>query len=147
MLGATLSQFQINIAFTSIAVIIAQFYVSSPFYIQVLVTALDNVPKDLYEASYVLGVGKLETLMKVILPMLIKVVFAGLIMSWIRALGEFGATMMFAGNILDQTRTIPLQVYTLMQADIKMAAAVSVILFLISFIMLGIVKSWLNKED
>jgi molybdate transport system permease protein len=64
----------------------------------------------------VFGAGKLETFIRVILPMLKKTVASGLVMSWTRALGEFGATIMFAGNVLGRTRTAPLQIYTLMRS-------------------------------
>ncbi|OPZ93106.1 MAG: Sulfate transport system permease protein CysW [Firmicutes bacterium ADurb.Bin419] len=144
--GAFLSRFHIELVFTPVAVILAQFFVSSTFYIQVLKNGADAVSQELYEASYVYGAGKLETFFRVIIPMLKKNVFAGLVISWTRALGEFGATIMFAGNVMGKTRTLPLQIYTLMQTDIKLAASVSVILFLISFIMLWTVNSLLKDE-
>jgi molybdate transport system permease protein len=146
ILGAYFSKLDIEIVFTPIAVILAQFFVSSAFYIQILKNGVDAVSPEIFEASYVFGAGRAETFYKVIIPMLRKNVIAGLVVSWTRALGEFGATIMFAGNVFGKTRTMPLQIYTLMQTDIKLAAAVSVILFLISFIILWTVNSLLKDE-
>lgn len=143
MVGSLLERYNIEITFTPIAVIIAQFFVSSVFYVQILKTAVDKIPSEICEASYVFGAGKVQTVLKVILPMSKKAVISGLILSWIRALGEFGATIMFAGNILYKTRTIPLQIYTLMQTDIETAAAFSAILFILSFCTLLVVKNWI----
>ncbi|WP_010251810.1 ABC transporter permease [Acetivibrio cellulolyticus] len=146
MLGMFLAKFNIEVVFTPTAVILAQFFVSSTFYIQVLKNGVDGVCPEIYEASYVFGAGKAETFFRVIIPMLKKNVIAGLVVSWTRALGEFGATIMFAGNVFCKTRTMPLQIYTLMQTDIKLAASVSVVLFIISFVMLWTVNSLLKDE-
>lgn len=145
IIGHLFSVKKIDIVFTPLAVILAQLFVSSAFYIQILKNGIDSVEKEIYEASFVFGAGKMETFFRIILPMMKKNIIAGLIVSWTRAMGEFGATIMFAGNIVGKTRTMPLQIYTLMQMDIGLAASVSVILFLISFCMLFIVKAWLGK--
>lgn len=140
IVGAFLKQFDIEIVFTPSAVILAQFFVASGFYIQVLKTGVDSVGPEIFEVSYLLGLGKTETFIRVILPMMAKPVIAGLMLSWTRALGEFGATIMFAGNMTGKTRTIPLQIYTLLQTDVVSAASVSMLLFIISFLVLFIFK-------
>ena len=140
LVGKLLGSFNIDIVFTPAAVVMAQFFVSSGFYIQVLKTGIGGIEREIFEVSYILGAGKIETFVKVIIPMLKKPILAGLILSWARALGEFGATIMFAGNVLDKTRTMPLQIYTLMQTDINTAAAFSVLMFAISFLLLFIIK-------
>lgn len=146
ILGMYLSKIGVELTFTPIAVILAQFFVASTFYIQVLKNGVEAVGPEIFEASYVFGAGRAETFFRIIIPMLKKNVIAGLVVSWTRALGEFGATIMFAGNIYGKTRTMPLQIYTLMQTDIKIAAAVSAVLFLITFIMLWTVNSLLKDE-
>lgn len=146
ILGTYIPTLKIEIVFTPIAVVLAQFFVSSAFYIQILKNGVDAVSPEILEASYVFGASRAETFFKLIIPMLKKNVIAGLVVAWTRALGEFGATIMFAGNVFGKTRTMPLQIYTLMQTDIKLAAAVSVILFLISFIILWTVNSLLKDE-
>lgn len=146
VLGSFLGRMGIDIVFTPAAVVIAQFFVASGFYIQVLKAGLDGISPEIYEVSYVLGAGRVETFLKVIVPMMKRTVIAGLIVAWTRALGEFGATIMFAGNVLGKTRTVPLQIYTLMQSNIGLAASVSILLFIISFIMLALVKIWLKND-
>lgn len=147
IIGIFLISHGINIIFTSTAVVIAQFFVSSALYVRVLRDSIKLVPIELFEISYVLGAGKIETIIKIMIPMLKKSVISGLILAWIRSLGEFGATLMFAGNILDKTRTIPLQIYTFMQDDIKMATAFATILYLMTFLLLLIVRLSIKDED
>ncbi len=138
--GAFLKQFNIEVVFTPSAVILAQFFVASGFYIQVLKTGVDSIGPEIFEVSYLFGLGKVETFYRVILPMMAKPLIAGLMLSWTRALGEFGATIMFAGNMTGKTRTIPLQIYTLLQMDVVSAASVSMLLFIVSFLVLYIFK-------
>lgn len=143
--GLVLGGFNVEVVFTPFAVVVAQFFVSSGFYIQALKAGVDEIAPEIFEASYTLGAGNIETYLRVIVPMLKRHITAGLILSWTRALGEFGATIMFAGNVMDKTRTMPLQIYTLMQTDISSAAALSMVLFLISFAMLYLAKLWCRE--
>lgn len=144
-IGKILEGFGVEVVFTPLAVILAQFFVASGLYIKVLKTATDAIEPEILEVTYVMGAGRIETFLKVVIPMVKKPVIVGLILSWTRALGEFGATIMFAGNVLGRTRTIPMEIYTLMQTDITMAAALATILFLITFIMIFITKIWLGE--
>jgi len=144
-IGTILGKFNIEIVFTPAAVILAQFFVSSGFYIQVLKAGMDAVEPEIFEVSYIFGLSKVETFIRVIIPILKRYIITGLIISWTRALGEFGATIMFAGNVAGKTRTMPLEIYTLLQTDITSAAAVSMMLFAISFVMLFIVKTWVKE--
>lgn len=145
-LGKLLEGLRMNVVFTPIAVVLAQLFVASGFYIKVLKNAADAVEPELLEISYVLGAGRLETFIRIVVPMLKKPIAAGLVLSWTRALGEFGATIMFAGNVLGKTRTMPLQIYTLMQTDITAAASMSAVLLVMSFIMMFIIKIWLEDN-
>lgn len=147
IVGNFLSNHGINIIFTSTAVIIAQFFVSSALYVRVLRDSVKTVPIELFEVSYVLGAGKIETIIRIMIPMLKKSVVSGLILAWIRSLGEFGATLMFAGNIIGKTRTIPLQIYTYMQDDIKMATAFATILYIMTFLLLLLVRLSIRDDD
>lgn len=145
-IGRLFNEIGIEIVFTPIAVILAQFFVSSAFYVKVLNNSINDIPKEIFEITYVLGAGRVETVFKVIIPMLKRSIISGLILSFIRSIGEFGATLMFAGNILDETRTIPLQIYTYMQTDIKMATSFATILYIISFLLLFSVRVLLKDE-
>ena len=146
-IGEFLKNYGIQVAMSTGAVIIAQFFVSSAFYVQILKTAVNRVPKEIFEASYLCGVGKYEAIVRVILPMLKKEIIAGVLLCWIRAMGEFGATIMFAGNIIGKTRTIPVHIYMLMQSDVKDAAAFSGITFFLSFGVLLFTNSFLLKKN
>ncbi|KHD34303.1 molybdate ABC transporter permease [Clostridium acetobutylicum] len=138
--------YNIQLTFTPMAVIIAQFFVSSIYYIQVLETSLSAVPIEIFEASYVSGCGKVGTAIRVIIPMLKKSIISGLILTWIRSMGEFGATIVFAGNVLGKTTTMPLFIYTLMQTNIVKAAAFSLVLYIISFVILLLIKTWCSNN-
>nr|WP_243277896.1 ABC transporter permease [Clostridium yunnanense] len=146
LIGSLLDQVGINIVFTPSAVILAQFFVSSAFYVKVLTNSINDIPKEIFEVTYVLGAGRVETIFRVIIPMLKRAIISGLILSFIRSIGEFGATLMFAGNILNETRTIPLQVYTYMQTDIKMATSFATILYILSFLLLFSARVFLKDE-
>ncbi|GFP76021.1 ABC transporter permease [Clostridium fungisolvens] len=146
VIGKLLNQIGIEIVFTPIAVILAQFFVSSAYYVKVLSNSISDIPKEIFEVTYVLGAGRVETVFKVIMPMLKRTIISGLILSFIRSIGEFGATLMFAGNILNQTRTIPLQIYTYMQTDVKMATSFATILYILSFLLLFSVRVFLRDE-
>ncbi|ACL75951.1 NifC-like ABC-type porter [Ruminiclostridium cellulolyticum H10] len=145
IIGHLLAKYGIEIVFTPAAVVLAQFFVSSAFYIQVLKASVNEINREFFEVSYLFGLGKVETFIRVIAPMLKKPMVTGLILSFNRALGEFGATIMFAGNVIDKTRVIPLQIYTLMQVDIYAAVALSLLLFISTFIMLLLIKIWLRE--
>ncbi|WP_160671704.1 ABC transporter permease [Clostridium sp. C8-1-8] len=146
IIGRMLDSYGISLVFTPAAVIIAQFFVSSAFYVKVLSNSINDVPKEIFEATYVLGAGKVETIYKIIIPMLKRAIISGLILSYIRSIGEFGATLMFAGNVVNKTRTIPLQIYTYMQTDIKMATSFAAILYLLSFLLLFFVRVFLRED-
>ncbi|MDQ2087101.1 ABC transporter permease [Herbivorax sp. ANBcel31] len=147
ILGGVLSRFGIVISFTPLAVIIAQFFVASAFYIKIFKAGVESIAPEVLEASYVFGAGKIETFIKMVVPMLKKNIASGLLVSWARAMGEFGATITFAGNVMGRTRTIPLQIYTYMQTDIKSAALLSVVMFIISFVVLYFTKVCLKTEE
>ncbi|MDP4146815.1 MAG: ABC transporter permease [Bacillota bacterium] len=146
IIGSILSNFGISIVFTPAAVVIAQFFVSSAFYVKILKNSIKDVPKEIFEATYVLGASKATTAFKIIIPMVKKSIISGLILSWIRSLGEFGATLMFAGNVLYKTRTVPLQIYTYMNTDIRMATAFAAVLYILSFTLLLLVRVGFSEE-
>ncbi|MBW6411553.1 ABC transporter permease [Clostridium weizhouense] len=146
-IGKIFSNLGYSITFTPIAVIISQLFVSSSLYIKFLKNSIEDVPKEIFEVSYVLGASKIKTNIKIIIPMLKKTIISALILCWVRALGEFGATLMFAGNVMNKTRTIPLQIYTYMQTDIRMATAFAGILYVLSFAMILIIRILLRDKD
>ncbi|HKF85605.1 MAG TPA: ABC transporter permease [Candidatus Limnocylindrales bacterium] len=134
LLGETLSVFGIEIAFTTVAVILAQTFVSAPFFIRSARTGFASVDRDLEDAARVDGASERQLFRTITLPLASASLAAGLVMSWARALGEFGATIMFAGSVARTTQTLPLVVYAEFQGgDLDAAIAAAAVLVLAAF--------------
>jgi molybdate transport system permease protein len=126
LLGAPLEAAGIDIAFTTIAVIVAQTFVSAPFFVRSARAGIAGVDRDLEDAARADGASELRLFRDVTVPLAAPALAAGLVMTWARALGEFGATIMFAGNVQGRTQTLPLVVYSEFQGgdlDASIAAA------------------------
>ncbi len=126
LLGPSLTMLGIELPFTTAAVVVAQCFVAAPFYVRSARTGFASVDRDLEDAARVDGAGEWALFLRVTVPLASSALAAGLVMSWARALGEFGATIMFAGNIEGRTQTLPLVVYSEFQAaglDTSVAAA------------------------
>jgi molybdate transport system permease protein len=134
LLGETLSVFGLEIAFTTVAVIVAQTFVSAPFFIRSARTGFASVDHDLEDAARVDGASERQLFSAITVPLASAALAAGLVMSWARALGEFGATIMFAGNVAGRTQTLPLVVYGEFQGgDLDASIAAAAILVLAAF--------------
>lgn len=101
-----------NIMFTWYAAVLASFFVALPLMLKTTRAAIEAVDQNLVKISYTLGHGEVKTFFKVILPLAKKGIVAGTILSFARAMGEFGATLMVAGNIPGRTDTMPIAIYT-----------------------------------
>ena len=101
-----------NIMFTWYAAVLASFIVALPLMIKTTRAAIESVDTNLIKVSYTLGHGEFKTFFKVILPLSKKGMIAGAVLSFARAMGEFGATLMVAGNIPGKTATMPIAIYT-----------------------------------
>ena len=141
IVGHYLDAFGISIAFTTLAVIIAQVFVSSPFYIRQARTSFEDVDIALENAARTLGGSRIYTFFHVILPIAINGLVSGAIMAFARSLGELGATIMFAGNFQCRTQTMPLAIYTAMQGDLDVSLCIAIILVAISFVVIFLVKT------
>jgi molybdate transport system permease protein len=129
LLGGTLELIGLSIPFTTLAVILAQVFVSAPFFVRSARAGIAGVDPDLEDAARVDGASESHLFRHITVPLAGAALGAGLVMSWARALGEFGATIMFAGSIEGRTQTLPLVVYGEFQAgDLDAAIAASVIL-------------------
>ena len=146
LIGNFFYQFGISIAFTTLAVLIAQVFVSLPFYIRQARASFEQLDTMYENAARTLGSTAVPTFVTIILPLVKTGLIAGAIMSFARALGEFGATIMFAGNFQGRTHTMPLAIYTAMQGDLIASITLSVILILISFIVIALVKLKLKGD-
>jgi molybdate transport system permease protein len=127
-LGRPLGALGIGLSFTQVAVVMAQFMVASPYYIKAATGAFGMVPQNLLHASHTLGAGHLRTFATVTLPLCRNPLLAGLALTWARAVGEFGATIMFAGNFPGRTQTMPLAILTTMQRDLHAGLVLSVVM-------------------
>ena len=140
VVGQYLNMAGITVGFTTIAVIMAQLFVASPFYMRQARSSFEDVDVVYENAARTLGASRLETFFYVTVPIAINGLISGLIMAWARALGEFGATILFAGNFPGRTQTMPLAIYTAMESDLNASIAISIILVIVSFIVIVAVK-------
>ncbi|MEA2654106.1 MAG: molybdate transport system permease protein [Chloroflexota bacterium] len=124
----------ISISFTTVAVVLAQTFVSAPFFIRSARTGIAGVDRDLEDAARVDGASERQLFRSITMPLAGAALAAGLVMSWARSLGEFGATIMFAGNVEGRTQTLPLVVYSQFQGgDLDGSVAAAAILVLAGF--------------
>jgi len=141
VLGDTFERFGITIAFSTTAVIIAQIFVSAPFYIRTARAGFSRIDHTLEEAAADLGASPARVFWKVTLPLCRASLIAGAVLAWARALGEFGATIMFAGNRQGVTQTMPLAIYERFGAgDLPTAVVLSSILLITSVVFLVVVR-------
>ena len=134
--GEDLRAAGVELAFTTMAVVLAQIFVSAPFYIRAAKAGFHSVDVTLEKMAYTLGASRLRTFRRVTLPLAMPAVVGGIVLCWARALSEFGATMMFAGNFRGTTQTMPLAIMTAMESDLFAALAIAVILLAVSFVVL-----------
>jgi molybdate transport system permease protein len=133
LLGAWLDRHGIALAFTTPAVILAETFVSAPFFVQAAIAAFRRLDDNLLVVARTLGASPFRAFLRVGLPLAAPGLVAGAAMSWARAVGEFGATLLFAGNLTGRTQTMPLAVYTAMESDLRGAQALSLVLVAIAF--------------
>lgn len=133
VLGTPLEAIGISIPFTIFAVILAQTFVAAPLYIRSVRAGFASVDRTIEEAAEVDGAGRMALLARITLPLAAPAVGGGLALAWARALGEFGATIMFAGNISGRTQTLPLVVYSEFQASLDASVAAAAVLVLAAF--------------
>ncbi|HET7385458.1 MAG TPA: ABC transporter permease [Nocardioidaceae bacterium] len=132
--------FGITVGFTTVAVVIAHAFVALPFYVISVEGALRAADPEYDVVAATLGADRWTVFHRVTLPLALPGVFAGLVLGWARSLGEFGATITFAGNFRGTTQTLPLLVYQRLQADQDAAIAVSVILLATSLLVLALLR-------
>jgi len=137
--GDALGAVGLSVPFTTLAVVVAQAFVSAPFFIAATRAGLGEVDRRYLDAAATLRSSPTRTLFRVMLPLAFPSLLAGAAMTWARALGEFGATITFAGNMPGVTQTMPLAVYIALQSDLDAAVAMSVLLLALSLgVLLGI---------
>ena len=138
LIGPGLEGLGITIPFTTVAVVFAQIFVASPFFIRSAKLGFQSVAKDYEDVAQTLGVSPWRTFFRITLPLAGPAMFTGLGLAWARALSEFGATMMFAGNLIGETQTMPMAIMTEMATSLDSALALSVMLLAGSVLMLAV---------
>ncbi len=146
LLGPFLTNAGVDIAFSTTAVILAQLFVAGPFYIKTAITAFARVDREIEQAAAVDGASPFRVFRLITLPLCLSTLFSGAVMTWARALGEFGATIIFAGNFPGITQTMPLAIYIGFETDLQGALTLSVILLVIAFLVLAVVKGILRQR-
>jgi molybdate transport system permease protein len=140
LLGHTLDVLGIQVAFSTSAVVLAQTFVALPFLVVSLEGAL-RTSGDRYEAvAATLGAGPTTVFRRVTLPLVLPGLAAGAVLSFARALGEFGATITFAGSLQGVTRTLPLEIYLQREVDPDAAVALSLVLVLVAVVVIGLAR-------
>jgi molybdate transport system permease protein len=142
LLGELLASVQLQVPFTEVAVVLAQVTVASPFYIQGAAQAFRRIDPDLLIVSRSLGHSALGTFFRVTVPLALPGLVGSAALSWARALGEFGATLLFAGNLPGTTQTMPLAIYMALESNVDLALALSLALALLSVLLLFVLR-WL----
>ena len=147
LLGQYLNLFGVTIGFTTAAVVLAQLFVSAPFYVRAATAAFARIHREVEESAADLGAPPGTVLRTITLPMALPGLLAGATLAWARALGEFGATIMFAGNFPGVTQTMPLAIYGAFGAgNLATALLLSTILLLVSGLVLVAVR-WIAQHD
>lgn len=146
LLGRHLEAAGVRIAFSTAAVVLAQTFMAAPFFVRAARAGFEAVPLSLEHAAMTLGRNRWSVFWTVSVPLAGPALLAGVVLCWARALSEFGATMMFAGNLPEVSQTLPLAVMSAMETDLQLAVAVSCLSLLLAFgALLGVrlvVRRW-----
>lgn len=144
--GSALAAAGISLPFTTAAVVLAQTFVSAPLYIRAARIGFAEVDGQLEEAANVEGANQWQVFQSVMLPLARRALLGGAILAWTRALGEFGATILFAGNLEGVTQTMPLAIYLGFERNIGAALSLSVLLIFVSALLLALTRK-LEREE
>jgi len=146
LIGHFFSAAGISIAFTTVAVIMAQIFVASPFYLRQAKSLFEQLDPAYEQTARTLGASSVRTFTRITIPLTAAGLVSGAVMTFGRALGEFGATIMFAGNLPGVTQTMPLAVYVGMEGNFTEGLTISIVLVLISFAIMIAVRLLAARE-
>lgn len=145
LVGRGFEAFGLHLPFSTVAVIMAQVFVASPFFIKAARAGFEAVPPRLESAARTLGASPWHAFWTVTVPLARPALLAGTVLCWARALSEFGATMMFAGNFPGRTQTLSLAVMSAMESDLDTALAISTLALALGIGALVLAKSWARR--
>jgi molybdate transport system permease protein len=146
LLGQHLDAAGIKIAFTPVAVVFAQTFVAAPFFVREVATALRGVDPDILDAARIDGARSGRLASSILFPLALPFAVSGAVLAWARAVGEFGATILFAGNMPGSTQTVPLAIYLGFESDLEQAKALAVILMLVAILVLVLLRVLLRRQ-
>lgn len=146
LFGPWLESMNITIPFTMSAVVIAQTFIASPFYIKAAALGFGAIDPELKQAAALDGASRAQVFRHITLPLSWTALLSGSVMTWARAMGEFGATILFAGNFPGRTQTMPLAIYVGFEIDQNVALTLAVILISFSFLTLLVIKGFLHNR-
>lgn len=146
LLGDWFEVLGIQIAFSQAAVVLAQTFIAAPFFVKAAILGFASVEPELEQAAALDGASGWQVFRRITLPLSWTALISGSVMTWARALGEFGATIIFAGNYPGRTQTMPLAIYIGFELDLDVALTLSVILVGCSFLVLMVVKGLLQRD-
>jgi molybdate transport system permease protein len=146
LLGHTLGALGIDLAFTQAAVVIAILFVASPFYLRGAIAAFESIDTTLVDVAGTLGAGPARRMLRIAVPLASTGLGAAAVVAFARGIGEFGATILFAGSFQGSTQTLALAVYSLVDVNLDQAVAIGVLLIIVSAAILLtsklLVRSW-----
>lgn len=145
LLSSIMAPLDWSVTFTTTAVVMAELFVSAPFFVQAAISAFRRLDPQLIVVARTFGASPLRVFLRVALPLAAPGLVAGAAMSWARSLGEFGATLMFAGNLEGRTQTLPLAIYTALESDLRAAQALSIVLVIVALVLLLFVRVALRR--
>ncbi|WP_307827854.1 ABC transporter permease [Nocardioides sp. SYSU D00038] len=140
LLGETLEVLGVQVAFSTAAVVLAQTFVSLPFLVVSLEGSLRSGSERYEVVAATLGAGPTTVFRRVTLPLVLPGLFSGTVLAFARALGEFGATVTFAGSLQGTTRTLPLEIYLRRESDVDAAVALSLVLVVVAVVVIGVAR-------
>jgi molybdate transport system permease protein len=146
LVGQYLNVFGITLSFTTAAVVMAEVFVAAPFYVRQAATGFGAVDRRMEEAALVDGASRSTVFFKVTVPLAFPALVAGALTAWARALGEFGATIIFAGSFRGVTQTISLAIFAEFQRDLDAAVALSVLVLGFAFAVILAVRNLTTRS-
>ena len=145
--GSWLSSIGLTLPFTTTAVVLAQTFVSAPLFVRAARIGFAGIEHQIVEAAYVEGSNEWQLFRYLMFPLAGRAVLSGAILAWTRAIGEFGATILFAGNLEGVTQTMPLAIYLGLERSLGVALALSTVLVFVSFLLLLVTRRLEDHKD
>jgi molybdate transport system permease protein len=145
--GSALNSVGIHLPFTTTAVILAQTFVSAPLFVRAARIGFAEIEHQIVEAAYVEGSNEWQLFRFLMFPLAARAILSGAILAWTRAVGEFGATILFAGNLEGVTQTMPLAIYLGLERSLSIALALSTVLVFVSFMLLLVTRRLEDHKD